>query len=79
MALPLDRPTRVDIRVADPWRSFDFRSPGRIAPVRLAVGLVGRGLAVGMGAGVLLSGPSAASLTFIGVLALGAALVSWDQ
>jgi hypothetical protein len=47
---------------------------------RTVVGAVGRGLAVGLGLGLLIvAGTGAASLTVIGILALGAAMASWEQ
>jgi hypothetical protein len=54
----------------------------RRAATALALDAVVRGLLVGVGAGlVLISGSRAniASITVLGVLALGAALVEWDR
>jgi hypothetical protein len=77
MALPLAHPDRIELRVAGRTRSLDFNSP-RLA-IRTVVGVVARGLAIGVGLGLLLiAGPGASSLIAAGVLALGAALLSWD-
>jgi hypothetical protein len=54
----------------------------RRAATSVALDAVVRGLLVGVGAGlVLISGSQAniASVTVLGVLALGAALVEWDR
>jgi F0F1-type ATP synthase assembly protein I len=76
MAIDLHRPSRVRVGVRS-----EARRPGRsIAAVAIPVVL--RGLTVGVGVGILLAtgahaGP--ASIAALGVLALGAALLSWDR
>jgi hypothetical protein len=72
----LDSPEHVRVRAA---RTSTSR---RRAATALARDAVVRGLLVGVGAGlVLISGSTAniASVTVLGVLALGAALVEWDR
>jgi hypothetical protein len=79
MAFPLARPDHVDARIGDPRRSFDFRSSRLLRAVPVVVDILVRGLAVGVGGGVLALGEhGVASLTVVGVLALGSALLSWN-
>jgi hypothetical protein len=80
MALPMARPERVEVRLVAPRRSFRPSTLGRVPHLGAAVEAIGRGLAVGIGLGILvIAGPGAASLTTIGLLAIGAALVSWSE
>ena len=80
MALPLARPDHIRVRILDGGRSSLSFARRHRPVVRAAVEVVGRGLAVGVGLGILLiAGPGAASLTALGILALGAALLSWDR
>ena len=59
------------------------RSDGhRLSTIRTAAPVTLRGLLVGLGTGVLVLSshqPGVASVTILGVLALGAALLSWDR
>jgi hypothetical protein len=79
MAIELQRPTRILINIAE--------SPGAVGRARrgaaaLAMSILVRGLLVGAGIGTLLvsSGePGLASIPVLGILALGAAMFSWDR
>jgi hypothetical protein len=78
MAVELDRPRRIVLNIAgvSPERIRTHRSAGVVA---LSIAI--RGLLVGAGIGTLLvsSGqPGFASITVLGILALGAAMFSWD-
>jgi hypothetical protein len=80
MALRLARPDDISVPLVGRRRSFDIRPPLRPSPIRTAVGVVGRGLVVGVALGLLLStSPGAMTLTVVGILALGSALLSWDR
>ena len=80
MALRLGRPDDITVRMAHRPRSFDIRSPTRSSPIQTATEVVGRGLAIGVGLGLLLTAsPGAITLTVVGVLALGSAFLSWDR
>ena len=74
MAIQLQRPTNIRIGVV--------RRPGRSRHVALtttAVDVAVRGLLAGAGIGILLVAHAGfASIPVLGVLALGAALLSWD-
>ena len=73
MALHLQRPVHVRIRVAG------RRTRHRQGWLALALAALGRGLLVGIALGVfLVTGSGVASITLVGVIALGAALLSWD-
>ena len=75
MAIELDRPTRIRLR----WRGGPVRSITTRRPFP-AVASVVRLLLVGAAIGVLIvTGTGLASIAFVGVLALGAALSSWDR
>ena len=79
MAVELDRPRRIVLNIAgvSSQRIRIRRSAGVVA---LSIAI--RGLLVGAGIGTLLisSGqPGLASITVLGVLALGAAMFSWDR
>jgi hypothetical protein len=76
VALPLAHPDQIELRVAGRTPAPDFSTPTLAA--RTVVGVVARALAIGVGLGLLLAGPGASSLIAAGVLALGAALLSWD-
>jgi hypothetical protein len=75
MAIQLDRPRDIRIGAAQrPRRS----SSGRAAKTS-ALDVAIRGLLAGVGIGILLVGHAGfASIPVLGVLALGAALLSWD-
>ena len=78
MALPLARPDHIRVRLIDPVPATSSSAVNRSA-ARVVVGAVVRGLAVGLGLGLLMvAGSSAASLTVIGIVALGAAMAGWD-
>jgi hypothetical protein len=75
MAIQLHRPT--DIRIGAVRRSRPSMSRG--AAMTSAVDVAVRGLLAGAGIGILLVGHAGfASIPVLGVLALGAALLSWD-
>ena len=79
MAIELHRPHQLRIGVARTPGAVQRRRPSLLG---LSLSIAVRGLLVGMGIGTLLmtSGQSGvASLTVLGVLALGAALMSWDR
>jgi F0F1-type ATP synthase assembly protein I len=77
MDVQLRRPTKVHFGVATPREESRSRS----SAVSLALDVVLRGLLIGVGIGVLLMTAHAgiASITVLGLLALGAALLSWDR
>ena len=76
MAIELHRPTDIRIGAARrPRRSFS----GGAAPKTSALDVAVRGLLAGVGIGILLVAHAGlASIPVLGVLALGAALLSWD-
>jgi hypothetical protein len=75
MAIQLQRPT--DIRIGAARRPR--RPTGRGATTTSAVDVAVRGLLAGAGIGILLVAHAGfASIPVLGVLALGAALLSWD-
>ena len=75
MAIQLDRPR--DIRIGAVQRPP--RSMSRGSATTSALDVAVRGLLAGMGIGILLVGHAGfASIPMLGVLALGAALLSWD-
>jgi hypothetical protein len=77
MALHLDAPKRVTVRFA----TDSDRDRPRLAP-SVVLDVVVRGLLTGVGAAlVLVAGDRVGivSVTAVGVLALGAALVEWDH
>ena len=79
MALPLARLDDIRVRLIDPSPATSRSAMGG-SVARLTIGAVVRGLAVGLGLGLLIvAGSGAASLTVVGILALGAAMASWDQ
>jgi hypothetical protein len=74
MAIDLHRPTRVRIRLSG--------APARRSQVWLPLALAGlaRLVLVGFAIGILvMTGSGAASVAFLGVIALGAALSGWDR
>ena len=76
MALELHRPRHIRVGFVTP--EADANEPSiRSSAIDIAV----RGVLVGLAIGLLLQStdPSAVSLSVIGVLALGAALVSWSR
>jgi hypothetical protein len=76
MALPLARPDHIRVRLIEP-RTMPSVAGRTVA--RVVVGGLSRGLAVGLGLGLLIvAGSGAAPLTVIGIVALGAAMASWD-
>ena len=78
MAIELRRPHHLRIGVARAPEA----TPRRPTLIGVSASIALRGLLVGMGIGTLLmtSGQSGvASLTVLGVLALGAAMMSWDR
>jgi hypothetical protein len=78
MALPLARPDHIRVRLIEPRTMRSSSVAGRTV-ARVVVGGLSRGLAVGLGLGLLIvAGSGAASLTVIGIVALGAAMASWD-
>jgi hypothetical protein len=81
MALELHRPIELhrptDIRIGTARRPARSARRGRTAPRALDIAI--RGLLAGAGIGILLvSHAGFASIPILGVLALGAALLSWD-
>jgi hypothetical protein len=75
MAIQLHRPT--DIRIGAARRPRQSMSRG--AATTSAVDVAVRGLLAGVGIGILLVAHAGfASIPVLGVLALGAALLSWD-
>ena len=80
MALRLVRPDDITVQMAHRPRSFDIRSQTKSSPIQTAVEVVGRGLAIGVGPGLLLTAsPGATTLAVVGVLSLGSALLSWQR
>jgi predicted lipid-binding transport protein (Tim44 family) len=78
MALPLARPDHIRVRLIDPLPATAASAASR-SVARVVVGAVVRGLAVGLGLGLLIvAGSGAASLTVAGIVALGAAMAGWD-
>lgn len=74
MAIELHRPTQVRLRRG---RAARAAGPG---PARLAIGTAARLILVGAAIGIfLMTGFGIASIAFIGVIALGAALIGWDR
>jgi len=75
VTIPLRHPDRAI--VARPSRPDRSRQPDR----RIALEDIGRGLVVGAGVGVLLMAGHTGVLgvTAAGILAIGAALASWDS
>jgi hypothetical protein len=79
MAVELERPGRILIHIAEPRGAA---RPAHRGVAAIAVSIALRGLLVGAGIGTLLisSGvPGLASITVLGILALGAAMFSWDR
>ncbi len=75
MAIPLQRPTNIRIGAARRPRRSTRRERLTITALDVAV----RGLLAGAGIGILLVAHAGfASIPVLGVLALGAALLSWD-
>lgn len=76
MAIQLDRPRDIRIGAAQrPRRTISGRAAAKTSALDVAV----RGLLAGVGIGILLVGHAGfASIPVLGVLALGAALLSWD-
>jgi hypothetical protein len=76
MAIQLDRPRDIRIGAAQrPRRTTSGRAAAKTSAFDVAV----RGLLAGVGIGILLVGHAGfASIPILGVLALGAALLSWD-
>ncbi|HYX11188.1 MAG TPA: hypothetical protein VE817_04370 [Candidatus Acidoferrum sp.] len=75
MAIELHRPT--DIRIGS--ARLPGRPPGRHGVTPRALDIAIRGLLAGTGIGILLVAHAGfASIPVLGVLALGAALLSWD-
>jgi hypothetical protein len=73
MTIHLQRPAHVRVRLAG------RRTRRRQGWIALALAALGRGLLVGIALGVfLVTGSGVASVTLVGVIALGAALMSWD-
>ena len=77
MARELQRPRNVRLAIVEPHERRRRSDSVRAGIVDIAV----RGLVVGAGVGVLLRSADigAVSLTVVGILALGAALVSWSR
>jgi hypothetical protein len=77
MAIQLHRPRHIRVGFVAP--ELDARSEPSIRSS--AIDIAVRGLLVGLAIALLLQStdPSAVTLTVIGVLALGATLVSWSQ
>jgi hypothetical protein len=76
MAIQLHRPT--DIRIGPARGGRGSKRRGAVAPRAVDVAI--RGLLAGAGIGILLVGHAGfASIPILGVLAFGAALISWDQ
>jgi hypothetical protein len=77
MAVELRRPT--DIRFGGTTRQGT--EPDGTSTMSLVLDVVVRGLLIGIGIGVLLTSAQAgiAAITVLGLLALGAALLSWDR
>ena len=79
MALPLARLDDIRVRLIDPSPATSRSAMGG-SVARILLPAIVRGLAVGLGLGLLIvAGSGAASLTVVGILALGAAMASWDQ
>lgn len=80
MAIDLERPTRIRLRMryGSGSSAQAERRPARWVPpaIALALRLFLVGLAVGIFA---ITGSSLASIAFVGVIALGAALTGWDR
>ncbi len=75
MAINVQRPRDIKVRIGHPPPEFAERGPSR----SLAFALVGRALLIGVAIGILtMTGSGIASIAFVGVIALGAALVSWE-
>jgi hypothetical protein len=73
MTIHLQRPAHVRVRLAG------RRTRRRQRWVGLALAGLGRGLLVGIALGIfLVTGAGVGSITLVGVIALGAALLSWD-
>jgi hypothetical protein len=75
MALTLHRPERVDVRIVADARARQRPRPAAAA----AMDLVVRGLLTGIGAGLVAVADGVISVTAVGILALGAALLSWER
>jgi hypothetical protein len=75
MAIQLHRPT--DIRIGTAHHAGRLARRHSVAPRALDIAI--RGLLAGVGIGILLVAHAGlASIPVLGVLALGAALLSWD-
>jgi hypothetical protein len=73
MAIEVQRPRDIQVRIA---RARSARA-GRES---LVLAMAGRALLIGIAIGILLVTRSGiASIAFVGVIALGAALMSWDR
>jgi uncharacterized membrane protein YedE/YeeE len=73
MAIDVQRPTNTKVRIAG------ASHPRLDRPESLAVAMAWRGLLIGIAIGILLvTGSGIASIAFVGVIALGAALLSWE-
>ena len=77
MAIELQRPRNIRLAIVEPRRRRRRQDSIRSGLIDVAA----RGLVVGVGVGVLLRSADmgAVSLTVVGILALGAALVSWSR
>jgi hypothetical protein len=74
MAIEVQRPKDIQVRIA---RARTPRSDRRES---LVLAMAGRALLIGIAIGILLVTRSGiASIAFVGVIALGAALMSWDR
>jgi hypothetical protein len=82
MAIELQRPTRILINIAESPGAVRRARRARRGVAAHAVSIAVRGLLVGAGIGTLLTSsgePGFASITVLGILALGAAMFSWDR
>jgi uncharacterized membrane protein YedE/YeeE len=73
MAINVQRPKDIRVRIA---RARTLRADRRES---LLLAMAGRALLIGIAIGILLvTGSGIASIAFVGVIALGAALMSWE-
>jgi hypothetical protein len=73
MAIEIQRPKNIEVRIARARTAHASR------PDSLVLAMAGRALLIGIAIGILLvTGSGIASIAFVGVIALGAALMSWE-
>ena len=76
MAINVQRPRDIKVRIARPPSELAEPKPSR----SLALAVAGRAVLIGIAVGILLmTGSGMASIAFVGVMALGAALLSWES